>query len=84
MDVTPENQNLDTVFSSSTYYIDFYQRQYKWQAQPVNILLEDIFYKFNQEYRQYKDSSSTPEKMVNSFAWYYLNTYVTDVIADKI
>lgn len=30
MDVSPDKQNLDQVFANTTYYIDFYQRQYKW------------------------------------------------------
>ena len=49
MDVTPDKQNLDMVFANTTYYIDFYQRQYKWTVEPVNRLLDDIFYKFNIE-----------------------------------
>lgn len=49
MDVTPDKQNVDKVFSSTTYYIDFYQRQYKWTEEPVRRLLDDILYKFNSE-----------------------------------
>ena len=46
MDVSPDKQNLDQVFANTTYYIDFYQRQYKWDDVPVKRLLDDIFYKF--------------------------------------
>ena len=35
MDVQPEKQNIDELFSNTTYYIDFYQRQYKWMDEPV-------------------------------------------------
>ena len=50
-DISPERQNIDTLFSSTTYSIDFYQREYKWNSVPVLRLLDDIFYKFNQEYK---------------------------------
>ena len=26
MDISPDKQNIDRVFSNTTYYIDFYQR----------------------------------------------------------
>jgi len=45
-----ENAYLDMVFANTTYYIDFYQRQYKWTDEPVRRPLDDIFYKFNHEY----------------------------------
>ena len=35
MDIAPDNQNIDRVFSNTTYYIDFYQRDYKWTTEPV-------------------------------------------------
>lgn len=47
MDITPDKQNIDALFSKTTYYIDFYQRDYKWSAPPVKRLLEDILFKFN-------------------------------------
>jgi hypothetical protein len=29
MEVNPEKQNIHTLFSTTNYYIDFYQREYK-------------------------------------------------------
>jgi uncharacterized protein with ParB-like and HNH nuclease domain len=84
MDVTPDKQNIDKVFSSTTYYIDFYQRQYKWTEEPVRRLLDDIFYKFNTEYQRYKDSDIELDKLVERYSWYYLNTYVTNHVGGKI
>lgn len=78
MDVSPENQNLDTLFSNTTYYIDFYQRQYKWNDIPVTRLLDDIFYKFSEEHKRHSDSDIPNDKIINKYAWYYLNTYVTN------
>jgi uncharacterized protein with ParB-like and HNH nuclease domain len=83
MDVSPDKQNLDQVFANTTYYIDFYQRQYKWNDVPVKRLLDDIFYKFSIEYKQYKDNEIELEKLVEKYSWYYLNTYVTNVIEGK-
>ena len=84
MDVTPDKQNIDKVFSNTTYYIDFYQRQYKWSEEPVKRLLDDIFYKFNGEYFKFKDSDIPLEKVIDKYAWYYLNTYVTNHVEGKL
>jgi uncharacterized protein with ParB-like and HNH nuclease domain len=84
MDVTPDKQNIDQVFSGTMYYIDFYQRQYKWNDEPVKRLLDDIFYKFNLEFEQYKENETELEKLVEKYSWYYLNTYVTNNINGKL
>ena len=83
MDVSPDKQNLDQVFANTTYYIDFYQRQYKWDDIPVKRLLDDIFYKFSIEYSKYRESDIELEKLVEKYSWYYLNTYVTNIIEGK-
>jgi len=83
MDVSPDKQNIDQVFANTTYYIDFYQRQYKWNDTPVKRLLDDIFYKFNIEFKQYKDNEIELDKLVEKYSWYYLNTYVTNIVEGK-
>ena len=35
MDISPDKQNIDRVFSNTAYYIDFYQRDYRWTDEPV-------------------------------------------------
>ena len=35
MDIAPDKQNIDRVFSDTAYYIDFYQRDYRWTDEPV-------------------------------------------------
>lgn len=79
MDVAPQNESIDKLFSNTIYYIDFYQRQYKWEAKPVKRLLDDIFFKFSEEHKRFKDSDEDSETIVNKYSWYYLNTYVTNV-----
>lgn len=83
MDVDPRNQNIDQIFGTTTYYIDFYQRQYKWNEVPVNKLLDDIFYKFNEQYRLHENSDIDIEVEIEKYGWYYLNTYVTNKVDGK-
>lgn len=84
MDIAPDKQNIDRVFSNTTYFIDFYQRQYKWDDVPVKRLLDDVFYKFNEEYLKHKDSDIPIQQLINKYSWYYLNTYVTNLIDGKL
>ncbi len=85
MDITPDKQNLRDVFSNKIFYIDFYQRQYKWNEEPVKELLDDIFFTFNLEYEKYKEVSIVEiKKTITKYSWYYLNTYVTNKTEGKI
>ena len=79
MDISPDKQNIDGVFSNTKYYIDFYQRDYRWTEEPVKRLLDDVFYKFNDEYERRKEFDPSHETIAR-YPWYYLNTYVTNVI----
>lgn len=84
MDVTPDKQNINTVFSNTTYYIDFYQRQYKWSNEPVYRLLDDVFYKFSIEYEKHCNSDIPLPQLIDEYGWYYLNTYVTNPVGGKL
>ena len=84
MEIAPDKQNIDRVFSNTTYHIDFYQRQYKWDAEPVKRFLEDVFHKFNGEYARHKASDIPLQQLISKYAWYYLNTYVTNTVDGKI
>lgn len=83
MAISPIPQNIEEVFSTTTYNIDFYQRQYKWSKDPVERLLDDVFYKFNTDYDEIGDSMD-PENAANKIGWYYLNTYVTNTIGGRV
>lgn len=84
MDITPHKHNIDTVFGKTVYHIDFYQREYKWTKEPVERLLDDIFYKFNETYQQ--NSKLTPDENIikDKYNWYYLNTYVTNEVSGRV
>lgn len=84
MDVAPDKQNVDRVFSNTVYYIDFYQRDYKWDYEPVFRLLNDIFYKFDLEYAGHTDLDANKETITAHYPWYYLNTYVTNTIDGRV
>ena len=84
MDISPEKQNIDLLFSNRPYYIDFYQRDYKWTTEPVTRLLDDIFYGFDETYEKKKDLDANLENIVANYPWYYLSTYVTNTIDGRV
>lgn len=84
MDIAPDKQNIDRVFSNTTYHIDFYQRDYKWTSEPVLRLLDDVFFMFNQEYEKYNSLEPSTETIMAKYSWYYLNTYVTNIVEGKV
>ncbi len=84
MDISPDKQNIDRVFSSTAYYIDFYQRDYRWTDEPVRRLLEDIFFKFKEPYARFRDLDPGKEAVTAHYPWYYLSTYVTNVVDGRV
>lgn len=83
MDISPDKQNIDRVFSNTAFHIDFYQRDYRWTDEPVMRLLDDIFYKFQEQYVRSKDLDPSKEA-ISVYPWYYLNTYVTNVVEGRV
>lgn len=84
MDISPDKQNIDSVFANTVYHIDFYQRDYKWSAEPVQRLLDDIYYQFGEAYQHHVDVDPGKETVTAHYPWYYLNTYVTNVIDGRV
>lgn len=78
MEVNPEKQNINQLFSTTNYYIDFYQREYKWTSDEVKRLLDDIFYHFEQSYAKHPDLDASELNVSSKYPWYYLNTYITN------
>ena len=83
MDISPDKENIDSVFSTMTYHIDFYQRDYRWTEEPVRRLLDDVFFKFREQYHRLKDLDPD-SKTIAKYPWYYLNTYVTNVVDGRV
>lgn len=84
MEVNPEKQNINTLFSTTNYHIDFYQREYKWKDDEVRRLIDDIFYHFEQSYAAHKDLDPSDANVVAKYSWYYLNTYITNKTDGRI
>lgn len=84
MNITPQPRKLGEIFKQK-YEIDFYQREYKWndnlEHKPVKSLLDDIFYRFELEY---KPNLNNNPKNIGSYEWYYLNTYLTNEAAGSV
>jgi len=84
MEIQPDKQNLDQTFATTVYYIDFYQRDYKWTEEPVRRLLDDVFYQFDEAYQKHSALESNKENINARFPWYYLNTYVTNTVGGRV
>ena len=77
MSILPQKRDVTSLFSmGKPYHIDFYQRDYKWKREHIEKLLEDLFYRFNLDYKEELDNN---EQTISRYDWYYLNTYVTNV-----
>lgn len=84
MEIQPDKQNLDQTFSTTVYFIDFYQRDYKWTDEPVKRLLDDVFYQFEDAYKKYDSLEANGENINAKYPWYYLNTYVTNIVGGRV
>lgn len=81
--IVPEKQSVLACLSNRKYYIDFYQREYVWSKDTVEILLNDIMYAFNLSYEEHKNENPTSKLVSSSFNWYYLNVFITNEINGK-
>lgn len=84
MEVNPEKQNINTLFSTTNYHIDFYQREYKWTGDEVQRLIDDIFYHFEQSYAAHQDLDPSEGNVKAKYSWYYLNTYITNRTDERL
>jgi len=84
MDIQPDKQNLDRTFATTVYYIDFYQRDYKWTEEPVRRLIDDVFYQFDEAYAKHSALEPKGENVNARYPWYYLNTYVTNTVQGRV
>lgn len=80
--ITPDKQTVEEALKGRKYYVDFYQREYVWSKDTVEVLLRDIFYSFELSYEQYKEAELTKE-LIEKFNWYYLNIFITNNISGK-
>src|SRR5688572_5757124 len=80
--ITPLDQTLRTVFNAQrSYFIDIYQREYKWTFENVGTLLNDIEVRFSQYDRRKLNPKEIQEDVLERFEPYFLNTYLTSTTA---
>lgn len=80
--ITPHDQTLRTVFNAQrSYFIDIYQREYKWTEDNVRTLLNDIEVRFSQPDRPKTGPKEIQEDVLERFEPYFLNTYLTSTTA---
>lgn len=80
--ITPHDQTLRKVFNAQkSYFIDIYQREYKWTAENVKTLLDDIEVRFLQHDRRKTSPKEIQEDVLERFEPYFLNTYLTHTTA---
>ena len=82
MAITPKQVTVGDLFGSKKYYVDFYQREYKWNDtkqsyKPIKSLLDDIFYRFDLDYKPHVDID---EESISKYSWYYLNSFMTNSV----
>lgn len=76
--ITPHDQFVRMVFNTQrAYFIDIYQREYKWTSEQVKTLLKDIEVRFELGSRQLNDPREIQKDVLENFDPYFLNTYLT-------
>ena len=87
MGLKPYDRKISQIFNNIQYDVDFYQREYKWTDEghkdykPVSSLLKDIFYRFDLE--KYNPNQTINEESTDKLEWYYLNTFMTNLIKGR-
>ncbi|MCK9363019.1 MAG: DUF262 domain-containing protein [Syntrophales bacterium] len=87
MGLNPYGRKISQIFNNVQYDVDFYQREYKWTDEgdkdykPVSSLLKDIFYRFDLE--KYKPNQEINQESTDKLEWYYLNTFMTNLIKGR-
>lgn len=83
--ITPNDKFLRYVFSDpKPYFIDIYQREYKWSKENVETLLKDIEVQFEQHPCTKEAPKEIWSDVQEHFEPYFLNTYLTHSMATNI
>jgi len=83
--ITPNAKTINEVFlKKERYFIDIFQRDYKWEKSQIETLLRDIELRFNLTDRIVSDPKKIKDDVVNRYKPYFLNTYLTSKTANYI
>lgn len=76
--ITPDGKTINDVFEKKDrYFIDIYQRDYKWEKSQVETLLKDIELRFNLTKANTSDPREIKKDVRERFKPYFLNTFLT-------
>lgn len=76
--ITPNGKTIGDVFEKQErYFIDIYQRDFKWEKSQIETLLRDIEIRFNLTNRRNLEPRKIKEDTLGRFKPYFLNTYLT-------
>ncbi len=76
--ITPNAKTINDVFlKKERYFIDIYQRDYKWDKSQVETLLRDIELRFNLTDRNVSEPKKIKDDVISRYKPYFLNTYLT-------
>lgn len=76
--ITPHDQFIRAVFNTQrSYFIDIYQREYKWTEDQVKTLLNDLEVRFELGKRIRIAPKEIQQDVLEHFDPYFLNTYLT-------
>jgi uncharacterized protein with ParB-like and HNH nuclease domain len=73
--ITPHDQFIRAVFNTQrSYFIDIYQREYKWTEEQVKTLLNDLEVRFELGNRSRTAPKEIQQDVLEHFDPYFLNT----------
>ncbi len=82
-EIIPDKQSVLSCLKQKVYYVDFYQREYVWSKETVEVLLNDIFYAFELSYKEHQDEEMSLE-VLEKYSWYYMNVFITNKVEGKV
>lgn len=83
--ITPNDKFLRDVFSNAkAYFVDIYQREYKWTQDNVKTLLHDIESRFSVGPHDQTVAEEIRAAVLEHFEPYFLNTFLTHSTATQI
>ena len=72
------NESISSLLKERKFYIDYFQREYRWQEKHIKLLIEDLTTTFLKSYK-----STDKRTEVANYQSYYLGTVVFSVNTDN-
>ena len=76
----PVLKSIKDVFSYRSYKLPYYQREYTWDTQQIQDLLED----FVTEFSEYYQESDNETKVSRDYGYYYIGSIIVDADANLV